>query len=130
LDRLNFGSLQLSESLYKLSEDLLKSSLVLEMEDAPSLKATKRAAIYTPPASKGEIKDCLIYEHALFVMAELRGNLFNLQIVFLTSNTNDYCNSGSKPKEPIENELSQLSVVLATNWDWAFHELKLTAASP
>ncbi len=130
LDGLNLISLQLPKLLYTLSEELLNSSLVLDKETGPSMKANDRAASNIAPASKGAIKDCLIYEHVLWLMTELRRISFNKPIVLLTSNTIDYCNGGKLPKEPIKTELSQLNVVLATNWDWAFHELKLMAATP
>jgi hypothetical protein len=100
----------------------------LMSDDNTTLRATDRAALGVAPATKGAIKDCLIYEHAISVMKAARQAGCSSAFVFLTSNTQDFCES-AHPKEPIGTELTQVKAVLCTDWDWAYHELIAPAAS-
>lgn len=117
--------LNLPDLLFDLSQNILMSSISLAQDDEISLKANARAIRYDAPARKGAIKDCVIYEHSLSMMHELRQRSFEQPIAFLTSNTKDFCESDRTPKEPIKTELSALNVELVTRWDWALNALNL-----
>ena len=70
------------------------------------LKAKDRAVKYIPPSSKGGIKDCIIYEHALELLRILKLQGFTYPKIFLTSNTKDFCGENKRPKPPIDTEMN------------------------
>ena len=123
-----FSIHQLPETLLNLSKEILNSGIRLYSQDVVRLRASDRAANYIAPSSKGAIKDCIIYEHALELFSELRHLSFVEKCVFMTSNTNDFCETTNKtmPREPIMAEMNAASFTLTTTWNWALHELGLT----
>lgn len=122
----NLQDLELHNSLYDLSLGLLHEGLALSEDDDVMKRASVRTLACHAPAAKGkELQDCVIYEHALQVMAELRTQGIGSPLVFLTSNIKDFCEQGSVPKEPIKTELENLGAVLVTQWTWAEHELHI-----
>ena len=119
-----FSNLGMSDRLKNLSGELLYSGMWFDSEDEVKQRAIDRAVSYTAPATKGAIKDCIIYEHTLELFTQLRSNSLTEKCVFITSNTNDFCEKGSSiPREPIKSELDNISVTLTINWEWALHEL-------
>ena len=122
---ISFSNLGMSDRLKNLSRELLNSGIWLNSEDDVERCATKRAVSDIPPAGKGKaINDCIIYEHTLELFTRLRSNSFTEKCIFITSNTNDFCEKGSStPREPIKLELDNISATLTTNWEWALHEL-------
>jgi len=121
---ISFSNLGMSDKLKNLSRELLYSGMWFDSEDDVKQRAIDRAVSYTAPATKGAIKDCIIYEHTLELFTKLRSNSFTEKCVFITSNTNDFCEKGSSiPREPIKSELDNISATLTTNWEWALHEL-------
>ncbi len=119
-----FSNLKLHEELLKLSKKILYAGTWLKSENIIQQIATDRAVSYTPPARKGAIKDCIIYEHSLELFRLLRANRFSKKCVFFTSNTKDFCDeTGSCPQEPIKTELNNVSAHLTTNWEWTLHLL-------
>ena len=116
----SFDAKKIAQHYFDLSEKLLASSILLKEETGPLLRATRRAAIYTPPARKGAIQDCMIYEHVLEFFSALAALMPHAgKNVFLTSNVNDYCDSSHQPKNPIYGELTTLNVSFCTRWNWA-----------
>jgi len=121
-----FSGVGIETKLYEISKGLLETGLCLAEDATVMLQAARRAAACTPPARKGAIQDCVIYEHSLELIRCLRGNSFNARCVFLTSNTQDFCGgNGSLPVEPIFSELHGFAVAFCTDWGWALHELGL-----
>lgn len=114
--------------LYELSERILDSSIVLQKEDAPSLRANSRALLCTPPASKGKVADCLIYEHMIELFDKLTPGSPSCKRILLTSNTADFYDGPKYPKPPIDSELSVRGALLCKNWNWALSEFQRGAA--
>lgn len=121
---ITYSKLKLHEELLKLSKTVLYAGVWLKSEDVVQQRATNRAISYTPPARKGAIKDCVIYEHSLELFKMLRASNFSKKCVFLTSNIKDFCDeNGSSPQEPIKSEFNGISADFTTNWEWANHLL-------
>lgn len=108
--------------LKDLTAELLASGTELTQDDEAARRALKRAVSSTPPSSKGTANDCVIYEHALQLMRAIRDAGHSQALVFLTSNTKDFCNSGTA-KEPIQSELAGVNACLCTTWNWAVSQL-------
>ena len=115
---------RIAECLSALSKGLLEAGIWLDEDNDIKVRAYNRAIEYLPPARRGAVQDCGIYEHSLEVFTQLREQSNDRKCVFLTSNTEDYC-GGTKtiPRECINSELKKLSVSFTTTWDWAFGEL-------
>jgi len=128
VDYIDYASFQLPESLYNLSENLLNISTKLVERDDIVYKASTRTITDTAPARKGKgHKDCIIYEHSLHIMQEIRSHNITQPLIFMTSNTKDFCDISGNLKDPIASELSSLSAVLTTEWNWALHELGISS---
>jgi hypothetical protein len=110
--------------LKDLTGQLIASSARLAEDNETRIRALERVMSNRAPASKGTVKDCLIYEHMLQLMRHVRHAGHRKALVFLTSNTNDFCKSGA-PKEPIEGELRDANACLCTTWNWAMNALKI-----
>jgi hypothetical protein len=119
----SFPAQEISQYLYDLSEQILGSSIILKREDKPSLRATDRAASFTPPASKGAIKDCLIYEHMIELFDVLTLGIPLGKRILITSNKTDFCDDHARPKPPMDSELENRGVIMCTNWSWALREI-------
>ena len=102
--------------LHDLAERLLDASIVLKRDNSVSLRAIERAVLSTPPARKGAVKDCIIYEHMLELFSLLTSSAHTTKRVLLTSNVNDFCVNGNAPKPPIDVELATHNAVLRTSW--------------
>lgn len=102
--------------LYDQAERLLDASIVLKRESSVSLRATERAVLSTPPARRGAVKDCIIYEHMLELFSLLPPSTHPTKRVLLTSNVNDFCVNRNAPKPPIDTELLTHNAVLRTTW--------------
>jgi hypothetical protein len=119
------SGIQLHDKLLEICKGIFGYAIQLKPEEKTTLRASDRASRYIPPASKGAIKDCIIYEHALALISKLRERGILTKTVFLTSNINDFCenSTGTTPREPIKSEMEKVSFVMTTNWPWALHEL-------
>ena len=115
----------LLKTLSGIGKDLVNAGLGLTLDSESQLAATTRSMACTRPARKGNhIADCLVYEHALRLMRLLRDDSFDGKMVFLTSNTKDYCGQPSQAAaSPIDTELRDVGCSFATGWAWALHEL-------
>jgi len=87
----SIAELNLAPRLKQLAESLLLASAIIEGTDDLKLRATLRAAACRPPARKGKIKDSIIIEEYLELSHRLTENGFSEPLVFLSSNTKDYC---------------------------------------
>lgn len=114
--------------LKRISEQLLNLGLELSEDHGAMGRAAGRASLSKPPGKKGgEVKDCIIYEHTLNVMAGVRSNGHRKAMVLLTSNTHDYCapDPVTGTKDSVRTELSSVGSDLCTTWSWAVHSLGL-----
>lgn len=118
---------KVQELLKTLMDDCVDKLAVIESDDACSKRALARAVSDTPPATQGgTAKDCLVLEHCLEVSRQLRSGGFSKKIVFLSSNTRDYCEGSTLAlKKPICSEFIELNVVFVNTWEWARRELEI-----
>ena len=108
--------------LKDLTTELMASGTELGEGDEPAKRAWKRAVENTAPSSKGTVNDCIVYEHTLQLMRVVRDAGHQQALVFLTSNTKDFCDSGAA-KEPVQAELADINAYLCTTWNWALNQL-------
>ncbi|WP_299773590.1 PIN domain-containing protein [uncultured Tateyamaria sp.] len=80
------------------------------------------------PAKRGKesSKDCLIYETYLEAMSLIRAQGFASKIVFVSSNTADYCDNRTVLKNEIATEFGGLSIDYAPNMAAAKYALGFT----
>jgi hypothetical protein len=90
---LEFRHLKIPDSLQNLATSLIDSSFMLAEDTNCILQARQRFIDKRPPSTKGnqQYKDCQILEHYLAFCRELRKNGYQEKCVFVSSNTNDYC---------------------------------------
>jgi hypothetical protein len=95
-------------------------------QDAPG-RAYARLNANKAPARQGKesSKDCLVYETISEKAAAIRAKNCSAPIVFLSSNTNDYCTAGGVLKPDIVSEFGQLDLKYAPNMSAAKHLLGL-----
>lgn len=120
---LSFPVERTAKYLYDISERILLSSIMLQNENAPSIRATSRALSCIPPASKGKVADCLIYEHTLELFSNITMGNNSLKRILLTSNSEDFFDGPKYPKPPIDTELIARGAMLCKNWNWALGEI-------
>lgn len=125
---LQIGTSDLREKLEKIATDILDIGIQIEQDNDTSLRALSRAMRNVPPARKGAFKDCVIYEHALSIIQGGRASGFSSALVFLTSNTQDFCAGESVACAAITKELTPLNAELVTSWGWAAHRLGLSSS--
>ncbi|MFZ5811701.1 MAG: hypothetical protein ACOY4F_06630 [Thermodesulfobacteriota bacterium] len=131
----NLLSIDTEAFLEKICNDFISNGIHIFQENTITLRATNRVIKSIPPSRKGTIKDCIIYEHGLEICSLLRKQGFTEKIVFLTSNTKDYCDGNGYAKKQINDELSAFEIRLCLNWSWAINDLygdsiHLTPPSP
>lgn len=80
-------------------------------------KAFTRVNRNQAPAKRGKesSKDCLVYETYLEAMSQVRAEGFVSKIVFVSSNTADYCENRSILKSEIAADFSALAIDYAPN---------------
>jgi hypothetical protein len=75
---------------------------------------------YQAPSARGksESKDCLIIEHYLKLVTDLRAAGFVERVVFVSSNSNDY----GKPtalRPPLDTQFGTAEIEYVNNFQWA-----------
>ena len=120
------GSLQaatLSKKLSQYSTDLLAQSLILDRDRECDHRALDRVEVHNAPAGRGksESKDCLIVEHFLELVRQLRRAGYSGKTVFVTNNFNDY-GPPSAPRSPLDSEFVGAKIVYCDNFSWALIE--------
>lgn len=108
------------DDLYTQSQSVLDICNAIPDRDDSLLRATKRASQFIPPATKGGIKDCVIYEHILAFASDIRNTDTNSKFIFISSNTNDYCSIAAQPHVDIAAELNALGISFCANWSHAW----------
>jgi hypothetical protein len=125
---LNYDSISATDFIEKATQlpyDIIANSLHISRDSTCEAKAYQRVLDKEAPARKGgQIKDCAIVEHSLAFADEVRKKGVSAPIVFLTSNTKDFCESGSvKPKGRLDGDFSAMGITFVTNWAWAASKL-------
>jgi hypothetical protein len=110
--------------LENICDEIFSHGIYLKKYEKITSTATNRTISQTPPARHGAVKDCIIYEHFLEQSKLIRAKSIQEKIVFLTSNTEDFCES-RLPKSPIDIELLSINASLCLNWSWALADLGL-----
>lgn len=116
-----FHNQDIAKNLTILAGGFFNNAIALSEDTSCINKAYNRVKNNTPPARRGgQLKDSAIVEHVLEFCSLLRAGGYNNTCVFITSNTNDFCepNSGGVPKEPLKSEFQSVNLSLVTNWDW------------
>jgi hypothetical protein len=124
LSAFSLGGLGLEGLLLTLSRSLLDGSAVLEDDEACLQRALGRMRNGIAPSSKGkpEYKDCHIIEHFLELARRLRSCGFSDQIIFVSSNTEDY-GKGPGGRPPLDAEFRAVQLEFATDIAWAESQL-------
>lgn len=112
-----------SKLLEQICDELFSIGLHIKEDQMLRIKATERSINNIPPARKGAVKDCIIYEHSLELASILRRKNFTKKIVFFTSNTKDYCDDSGNIKNKIYEEFSNFNIKLCSNWNWVLNEI-------
>lgn len=132
-----FGSPQTLD-LTHLDEHVTKARKVVErwldqlQTAAPGDDAHRRAFARVnsnrAPAKRGKesSKDCLVHETYLEAMSQVRAQGFASKIVYVSSNTADYCDNRSVLKSEIASEFGSLSIDYAPNMAAAKYALGFT----
>lgn len=118
--------LRVPHRLLEIAEALLQEATVIEETQSIQLAAFGREIRGIGPARKGKqcLKDCTIAESLLRFTEELRARS-PAALVFLTSNTEDFSNGGSKPHPDLQGDFTRLTIQLNLSWEWAAHSLGL-----
>lgn len=84
-------------------------------------KAWYRVHQAIAPATKGKesIKDCIVVETYLEAVTRLRGHGLAERVVLLSSNTQDFCDSGKNLRPELEAEFLPLGIEYARNYQSA-----------
>jgi hypothetical protein len=123
--RPSYGTLPLADRLHDLSRTLLDHALRLDPDNDCKIRAADRAAAYIPPSRKGgEVKDSTIFEEYLAVCRALQAAGFGRRRVFCTSNTKDYCETGTRPFPNLAIDYANAKLQFAASLPWAVNELK------
>jgi hypothetical protein len=120
-----YGALPMADHLFDLSRALLNAALRLDPDNDCKIRAADRAAAYVSPSRKGgEVKDSTIFEEYLAVCRELQSLRFARRKVFCTSNTKDYCETGTRPFPNLAIDYTNAGLQFAASLPWAVNELK------
>lgn len=124
-----FSTWQIEKVLLDLSKKFVTNSIFLDENSGCVNRAYARLVRKEAPARQGggEMKDCTIVEHCIELCASLRDAGFVEKCTFSTSNTKDFCKTGSKtePKKPLDDQFNALNLSLTTNWQWTKAELSI-----
>ena len=116
-----FKSHDLAMLCRNLAESVMAQSVILDEDDACKIKGMDRITSNRAPAKRGgQAKDCTILEHCLELSQQIRNRGSQSNLIFLTSNIEDYCDSsGANLKTPLDVDFSAVNLSLATTWEWA-----------
>jgi hypothetical protein len=120
-----------NENLLRMNiDDLVNSifdnSICVQDEDRFHIAASHRVIQCTPPASKGrqELKDCLIVEEYLEVCKNIKMQNESLPLMFLSSNTKDYCVAETKEiRRELAKEFNSCGLGYYYSWQHVLSEI-------
>ncbi len=113
--------LKISEYLQNIVKEFHNHALILQRDDECDRKAHDRVECNHAPLTRGksESKDCLIIEHYLKLVNNLRESSFSKNIVFITSNTTDF---GKPQTPPLDTQFDSNNIIYCNNFQWAIQE--------
>jgi hypothetical protein len=115
-----FAGIKLTDALQKIAQDVFAAGMVLDRDPDCATRAFTRVERYHAPAARGksESKDCLIIEHYLKLVGDLRAAGFTEKALFVSSNSADY---GKAPtlRAPLDTEFRACSIEYVNNFQWA-----------
>jgi hypothetical protein len=91
-----FSPSPLPGALADLAQRLLARSTPLDQDPATHQRAYQRVLDKRRPSRRGEIKDAVMVEEYLELCRRLRAGGFPSSAVFLSSNTNDFCEGSAR----------------------------------
>ncbi len=105
--------------------NVIENALTIAEDQDCFVRGSKRNNNRIPPGSMGkEHGDCIIYEHYLACAHLLRQRGFERKIIYLTSNTSDYCHAKTTTlKEEIAVDLKGLQIDFVTKWQWCLNQI-------
>jgi len=126
--RISYSDLEIGAGLSNISQNFLLSGIEIQSDHDSTVKASFREISKTPPAAKGGAhKDCMIVEHVIAVCRELDNHSFAANKVFLTSNTHDFCEPGSRStlQATLAEEFESVGLEFTLTWEWARQKMGL-----
>lgn len=121
-----YSLLGLPDLLCGIAARLYDAAIALDLDDSCRTRAATRAVRNLPPSRKGKgIEDCDIVEHYLALCRELKSLAYAEKVVFVSSNTDDFCERDGIIHTYLLNEFSCVAFTFATNLAWAQSELGL-----
>ena len=109
----------------QLAEQIVQTSTILAVHDDDVIKAYQRVKSAIPPAKKGKqsMKDCQITESYLRLSSVLCGAGFSHNIIFATSNSEDYQQGHNSLHPALRTEFEAVRLEYSPNWSAARHEI-------
>jgi hypothetical protein len=110
-----------------MAERLLRAAHVVQDDEQSKVRAMNRVSQSIAPArrAKQSAKDCLIVETNLDVARGLRTAGFAQKVIFLTSNTADFCSgAGRKLHEDLVPEFHGVAMEFVCDWVAARYALR------
>jgi len=103
--------LTLEKELTALTEKVYRSCWSILTEPACIVDATQRRVTGTAPGTRGSSNDadCIIVEHVLEFVRQLRARGFQEPCIFVSSNHKDF-GRAPNPKTPLDAEFAALSI--------------------
>lgn len=101
----------LEANLTSLTNQVFSSCLTIATDKTCVSRATARLASNTAPAKRGSsnLGDCLVIEHFLEFVRQLRADGFGRPCIFVSSNYKDY-GKAVNPKAPLDSEFAAISI--------------------
>ena len=109
----------------QLAEQIVQTSTILAAHNEDVLNAYQRVQSANPPAKKGKqsMEDCQIIESYLRLSRVLYGAGFSYNVVFVTSNYEDYQQGHNSLHPALRAEFEAVRLEYSPNWSAARHEL-------
>lgn len=119
-------SIGLSAAFGEICNAVLSRCVILEPTQAARANATHRTLEGRRPARKlgGGVADCLICEQAIELAETARGLGFSKRFIFLSSNVDDYCESGRLAPD-IRESFAPYNIDYCRDWSEAAQTLGL-----
>lgn len=115
---------ELEAALSGLADGAASASLELKEEGEVLARGLARMAKCRAPCRAGrQAADVFIIEAFLELCGRLRTVGFTMPLVFLTSNTGDYCEARSLLHPDLVQDFESVQLRFATNYSWAEHLL-------
>jgi hypothetical protein len=101
----------LKANLTELTGQIFNSSLTIARDDACVFQAASRLAHNIAPAKRGSsnMGDCLVIEHFLEFIRQLRADGFDQPCIFISSNYKDF-GLAPNPKATLDSEFAAISI--------------------